>query len=83
MKSQVRDPHEAWVLERATHFTGCIFLGRGKYDTIEYKTLEEAREKGQERANNSGKGVMIYAVFGIHQGHIENVIPDNQRKGTS
>ena len=75
MKPSVRDPHEAWVLANATHFTGCIFLGRGKYDTIEYPSLEEAREKCQARANASGKTVMVYAVSGIHQGHLENISP--------
>lgn len=78
MKPAILDPHEAWVLERATHFTTCVFKGRGVYDTAEHPTLEEARRIGRDRANQSGKTVMVYAVSGIHQGHLENIAPERK-----
>lgn len=77
MASSKRDPHEQWVMDNATHYTTCVFRGRGKYDTVEHKTLEEARAFAQ--TIETDRGVMIYAVFGIHQGHVESIQPKKAR----
>lgn len=79
MKPATRDPHEAWVLENATHFTTCIFKGRGVYETKDHACLDDARRAGLVRANDSGKTVMVYAVSGVHQGHLENIEPERKK----
>ena len=54
-----RDIH---VIENATGFSTFRFLGRGKRDTREFETLEEARAdaKGDPRA-------LVYAVLGSYR----------------
>lgn len=77
-KAKQRDPHEQWVMDHAEHYTACVFRGAGRYDTTEHATLDEARAAA--RAVATDRGVMIYAVFGIHQGHIETIFPNNHRR---
>lgn len=79
MKPAALDPHESWVLANATHFTTCIFRGRGQYDVVKYPTLEAARKAAEALLPSTSRGVMIYAVSGVHQGHIENVYPATRR----
>ena len=79
MAQSKQDPHEAWVLANATHFTTCVFRGRGRYDVLEHPTLEAARAKAKELLPTTSRGVMVYAVKGIHQGHIENIYPEKKR----
>jgi hypothetical protein len=76
-----RDLHEQWVMDRATHYTTCVFRGRGVFDTVEHKTLDAARAHAQ--TIDTDRGVMIYAVFGVHQGHVENVYPNRRTECTS
>ena len=72
------DPHEQWVLDHATHFTACVFRGRGRYETTRHPTLEAARAHAM--TIETDRGVMLYAVAGVHQGHIENVFPRQQSR---
>lgn len=73
-----RDPHEQWVMDHADHYTTCVFRGRGKYETVQHPSLEAAREYA--KGVDTERGVMIYAVFGIHQGHVENVYPTKKAR---
>jgi|HubBroStandDraft_4_1064222.scaffolds.fasta_scaffold00019_65 hypothetical protein len=79
MKPHRPDPHEEWVLAHATHFTTVVFRGRGRYETLEHPTLDAARAAAQERLSDTPRGVMIYAVTGIHQAHVETL---NQNRRT-
>ena len=72
-----RDPHEQWVLDNATHFTTSVFRGRGRYDTKAHPTLDAARAYAW--TVDTDRGVMIYAVSGVHQGHLENIFPKRAR----
>lgn len=79
-KTRAPDPHEAWVLANATHFTTVIFRGRGVYETFEHATLAAAQTAAQERLPTTSRGVIIYAVSGIHQGHVETILPNQNRR---
>lgn len=79
MKPSKLDPHEAWVLANATHFTTCIFRGRGQFDVVEHTTIDLAREAAKTLLPSTTRPVSIYAVFGVHQAHIENVQPERKR----
>lgn len=83
MKPAKLDPHEAWVLANAEHFTTCIFRGRGCFDVVKHSSLPAAIAAGRDRANESGKVVMVYAVFGVHQGHLQNIEPERNNQCTT
>jgi hypothetical protein len=45
------DPHEAWVLAHATHFTPCAFRGRGRYERAECAN-PEGRPRRKDEAGS-------------------------------
>ena len=62
------DDYEIAQTARASYFTACKFLGRGRYDRRRAKTLDEACAIG--RTMGGARPSMIYAVtpegFTIH-----------------
>ena len=65
--------HEAKVLSHAKEFKVTTFLGGGKFHVETAATLDEARRVGRTMLH---EGVpMIYAIYGCHQVHVENVAP--------
>jgi hypothetical protein len=67
------DPHERWVRANAEYFTACAFRGRGCYERVECRNIEEARR--QARRLSADRGAMIYAVYPRHQALVETVDP--------
>ncbi len=65
--------HEAHVISRASSFRVTAFLGRGRYLIREAATLEDARMVGRAMLRQ-GHAPMIYALYGCHQVHVENVV---------
>lgn len=63
--------HEARVLSHAQSYRVTTFLGRGRFHVEAAATLDEARSVAQTMLH---EGVpMIYAIYGCHQVHVENV----------
>lgn len=56
------DPREKYILDHAEGFVATVFRGRGKYDRVECRTIEEAREAA--RGLITDRGAMVYAVLG-------------------
>lgn len=59
-----REAYEAELIRRASRFSVCRSLGRGKYFTEFVSTLETARELAPHVYNWGGdrRGIMIYAI---------------------
>ena len=58
-----KDRHN-WVISHAEYFSTVVFMGRGRYERIEWPTLEMAERAAQTLSKALNKKVMIYAVAG-------------------
>ena len=67
------DPREKEILATATHFTVCVFRGRGEFTKCDAASLEEARRVAAWI--ETSRGAMIYAVNGMAQTLVETSPP--------
>lgn len=72
--------HRAMVLAKATLYRASGFLGSGRYSNAQAPTMAEVRPMAEamEETLASGKGVLVYAVAGIHA---ELVATYDRRRG--
>lgn len=66
------------VAATADRFLATAFRGRGRYDTVEARTLEEARAAAY--GLRTDRPVMIYAIRDGIQVHVENWEPRHGRQ---
>lgn len=64
-----------WLIQNADYFT-VVRRVRRTYERHERPTLEEARRLAKSLVDRCGQPFMIYAVKGVHDTWVENVMPE-------
>jgi hypothetical protein len=74
-----RNEHEAAVQANPDYYTAIAMLGSGRRERREAPTLNAIRAVAVALYRETGRGILIYAVKGCHQSHVENYDPRTRR----
>lgn len=72
------EEREEYMIKNAEYFTVVAFLGTGKYERHEAKTLAEATILADQLAHINHKTYMIYAVVPPYDSFVKSVKPKKE-----